>query len=331
MKLLLVGNSGGHLNELLQLVKRLPNHQIIFASNKTKMTIGLAESYEFHYINKFIFRDLLRGKGLLNPIVNIFQSIRVLLSVKPDCMITSGAGVAFGLFILCKIFRVKVVFLESAARIHSCSTFGLKIGKYADTTLVQWGSLLNVYPNAIDIGLLFRNEKKDKSLILDDELKEPVKIFVTVGTYELQFDRLFKELDRCLSEKKINAVVTAQVGSTNYTPENFNYFDYCSQDQIHKLINDSDIVICQGGCGSIMDSLSQRKKVIAVPRLVKFGEYSDNHQLELVQELERLGFISAVYDDITNLSYVINSINLSEAPPRLDRLNKKTSIDYLIF
>jgi UDP-N-acetylglucosamine transferase subunit ALG13 len=45
-----------------------------------------------------------------------------------------------------------------------------------------------------------------------------------------------------------------------------------------------------------MDSLLRGKRVIAVPRLPQFKEYFDDHQVELVSELENMGLILGVYD-----------------------------------
>ena len=58
----------------------------------------------------------------------------------------------------------------------------------------------------------------------------------------------------------------------------------------------SDIVIAHGGTGAIITAVKQGKKVIAVPRLAKYGEHVDDHQIQLVTEFESSGIISAVYD-----------------------------------
>ena len=38
------------------------------------------------------------------------------------------------------------------------------------------------------------------------------------------------------------------------------------------------------------------KKVIVVPRMRKFGEHSDDHQIQVAKELEKQGMIIGVYD-----------------------------------
>jgi UDP-N-acetylglucosamine transferase subunit ALG13 len=56
------------------------------------------------------------------------------------------------------------------------------------------------------------------------------------------------------------------------------------------------IVITHGGTGSIFTALNLNKKVIAVPRLKKFREHTDDHQLQIVKELEKEKMLMGVYD-----------------------------------
>jgi UDP-N-acetylglucosamine transferase subunit ALG13 len=65
-------------------------------------------------------------------------------------------------------------------------------------------------------------------------------------------------------------------------------------------------VISHAGVGSIMVALSHGKRPIVVPRLERFGEAVDDHQLQVATLLDRAGRVTAV-DDLADLGAVVAS------------------------
>ncbi|HAT4180134.1 TPA: beta(1,3)galactosyltransferase EpsH [Clostridium perfringens] len=121
-------------------------------------------------------------------------------------------------------------------------------------------------------------------------------IFITVGSRSFQFNRLLEAVDEAIENKEIKDEVFAQVGSSDYKPKFYKYIDFMNQDEFNKMISKCDIVITHGGTGVIVNSVKKGKKVVAVPRLAKFNEVVDDHQLQLVREFERMRMIIACYD-----------------------------------
>jgi len=112
-----------------------------------------------------------------------------------------------------------------------------------------------------------------------------INIFVTVGSGPLQFERLIKVCDN-LDAKKYKMLI--QKGSCNYIPKNYKYIDYFKNNiDFQKTVQNTDIVIGHGGAGTIIDVLSKGKKLIVVPRLKKYKEAVDDHQIELAQFFEK--------------------------------------------
>ena len=58
----------------------------------------------------------------------------------------------------------------------------------------------------------------------------------------------------------------------------------------------ADIVITHGGTGAIIGAVKKGKKVIAVPRLAKYGEHVDDHQLQLIKQFDELNLICSCQD-----------------------------------
>lgn len=117
-------------------------------------------------------------------------------------------------------------------------------------------------------------------------------IFVTVGTHTQSFNRLLEEMDSVA--KKTGKKIIAQIGHSSYEPKNMEWFRF--RDSIDDLYKKADIVVCHGGAGSILNALTNKKSVIAVPRYKKFDEHVNDHQIELVKKMEQEGKIIAVYN-----------------------------------
>ena len=62
-------------------------------------------------------------------------------------------------------------------------------------------------------------------------------------------------------------------------------FDLLDRDKFSELISQCDILITHGGVGSILTGLNNNKKVIAAPRLKKYNEHQNDHQLEIIEKL----------------------------------------------
>ena len=107
-----------------------------------------------------------------------------------------------------------------------------------------------------------------------------VLIFVTVGSRNYPFDRLFKKIDQLCEKGIIKDKVFAQTGTSKYKPKNYEYVDFTSPDVFEEKINEADIVVTHGASGSIMKALNAGKKVIAVTRLEKYGEHINDHQIQ---------------------------------------------------
>lgn len=133
-------------------------------------------------------------------------------------------------------------------------------------------------------------------------------IFVTLGSQKFQFNRLLKKLDNLVKNSKIKEEIFAQIGYSDYKPQNYKYKDFVDRDQFKDIMSKSDIVITHGGTGAIITAVKQEKKVIAMPRLAKYGEHVDDHQIQIVKEFEDSGIIKAVYD-IEDLEKALTSIN----------------------
>lgn len=132
-------------------------------------------------------------------------------------------------------------------------------------------------------------------------------IFVTVGSQKFQFNRLLIGIDKLIENKSIKEKVFAQIGVSEYIPKNYEYTDFTTLDEFSEKIDEANLIITHGGTGVIVNALKKGKKVIAIPRLSKYGEHVDDHQIQLIKEFEEMNFIEPVYE-IDELSNAIQEI-----------------------
>ncbi len=116
-------------------------------------------------------------------------------------------------------------------------------------------------------------------------------IFLAVSTFG--FDRLVKKMDEIAGS--IDEQVVMQIGRGKYVPRNAEWFDFVNEEEFRQWCRKARIVVTHGAM-TMIDALEQGTPVIVVPRLKKYGEVIDDHQLYLVKELESEGKIAAIYD-----------------------------------
>ena len=146
-------------------------------------------------------------------------------------------------------------------------------------------------------------------------------IFLTVGTHSQQFDRLLKKVDELVENKTIKEKVVAQIGNSTYKPRNYVFYKFIDERKMQNLYKNSEFVILHGGVGSIITSLSYKKPTIVVPRLEKFNEHVNNHQLEISKAFESQHKVLVCYD-IADLPRVIKKIHhfrplVSKSKPKI--------------
>lgn len=123
------------------------------------------------------------------------------------------------------------------------------------------------------------------------------KVFITLGSQKFQFNRLLKAVDELCERGTLDVEdVFAQIGYSDYIPQKYNYKTFLDRDEFSNEMEKADIVITHGGTGAIIGAVKRGKKVIAVPRLAKYGEHVDDHQLQLIKQFDDLNLICPCRD-----------------------------------
>ena len=123
-----------------------------------------------------------------------------------------------------------------------------------------------------------------------------ILIFVTLGTQDKSFVRLLNAIQKQIDNGNIKEKVIVQAGHTKFTSKDMEVYDLLSPDEFNKYIDECSLLITHGGVGSINDGLKHGKKIIAAPRLEKYKEHTNDHQLQIIKTFSKQGYILPLYD-----------------------------------
>lgn len=136
-------------------------------------------------------------------------------------------------------------------------------------------------------------------------------IFVTVGTHEQGFERLIKKVDDLVRDGKIKEDVVMQIGFTQYKPKYCKWQKLFPYSEMKEMMQKARIVITHGGPASFIMALQEGKTPIVVPRMAKYNEHVNDHQVDfslavneryknliVVEDVENLGSIISDYDNL---------------------------------
>ena len=112
-------------------------------------------------------------------------------------------------------------------------------------------------------------------------------IFVTVGTHIQPFNRLLESVDALPA----NQDRIIQYGASTYQLKNGSAHRFIEFDEVVSLMSRAEAVVSHGGVGSIVLALAVGQRPVVAPRLYRFGEHVDDHQLEVAESFARAGKI----------------------------------------
>ena len=139
-------------------------------------------------------------------------------------------------------------------------------------------------------------------------------IFLTVGT-QFPFDRLVKAVDKVVGQKLLAEEIWAQIGVSSYQPHNFKSVEFLEKYLFNEWMQKASKVISHAGIGSIMAALDNAKPLLVMPRLRRYGEVVNDHQLDIATKFAQDGYLLAAHD-ADELPEKINALRSFELKKR---------------
>lgn len=166
------------------------------------------------------------------------------------------------------------------------------------------------------------NRKKiTKRVLILEKLYDEKKIFVTVGTHEQQFERLINQVNDIAKDNK-NYIFNVQYGynkkAMNNNIKNVKMNKFLEEKEFLQAVKESDIIISHGGPGSMFLPWKYNKPIIAVPRLKKFSEHVDDHQVDFCEKMHSIGKVKLVID-IEDLPMLLNETINEQGQKKIEK------------
>lgn len=157
-KVMFISSTGGHLDELMQLRGMFSRYDYYIVTEKTKSNLTLGDKYKgrVSYLTYGSYTTLVHKitypfKLLWNTVKSFF----IYLKVRPRYIISTGAHTTGPMCLIGHLLGSKIIFIETFANSKSKSRTGSLVYKFADLFIVQWESMLELYPNAVYGGWIF--------------------------------------------------------------------------------------------------------------------------------------------------------------------------------
>lgn len=134
-RILLISSCGGHWVQMNRLLPAFEEHDVYYASTE-RAYAQMVPTGRFSYVPDASLKS--------NPLMILWLAINVLailIKIKPQIVVTTGAAPGFFALFFAKLLRRKTVWLDSIANVDQLSVSGQKVARFADLYITQWEHL----------------------------------------------------------------------------------------------------------------------------------------------------------------------------------------------
>lgn len=270
----LVSSSGGHVDLLMRLRPVLEGFERTWITQPSERSQALVTAGERFLPLPVYHRNPVQARVA----TNLVRSVRY-ATERPDLVLTSGSGLTVPYCLAARALGVRLMFIETSARVTGPSASGRVLGRIAHHVVAQWPSMAEVYPGAT----ICRSSIVER--IRPGAVEPGDGTFVGVGTHTYGFDRLLKMVDDAVERGVLPRPVVAQTGSSSYRPRHYAARDWLRPHEVDAAVAAARYVVCHAGSGLLSTALSTGRRPLVLARRGALREHFDDHQEQLVAEL----------------------------------------------
>lgn len=169
------------------------------------------------------------------------------------------------------------------------------------------------------------------AMLSGDVAADRFSLLVTVGSDHHAFDRLIGWVDRWLTEQDRRAVPVRAVlqYGTARPPSYGDARPFLPHDELLSCMQESSVVVMQGGPMGILEARSQGHVPVVVPRLRALNEVVDDHQRAFCEALRSSGDLHLAQNEAelcALLDLALTTPEAFRAPPRDSALEVSRSV-----
>ncbi|WP_457614366.1 UDP-N-acetylglucosamine--N-acetylmuramyl-(pentapeptide) pyrophosphoryl-undecaprenol N-acetylglucosamine transferase [Methanopyrus sp.] len=332
MHVLIASGDGGHLTRALALAEELSDrgHDVTFAVNEdSDQAVERLEKAGFEeYVG--LPRPRRMGdtvwKAALGGLRNYLAASSALRDVRPDLILSTGAGVAIGPMLAGKFKRLPVAHYEPTDVVSISG----KVAKLCADLIGVWDEDMAEYygDRAVNVGIVLPRsfEEADPEEVRERYGLEDRTLVWTTGSagYKPALEGLVKCAEKGLLEDWEVAVNTGNA----MDPERLKraLSGLCSGVVVKRFFHDfpgllkaADLVVCLGGATPV-EAAALGKPVVVLPR----RDVLRDHQYVTAKKLEKRG-VAVAAEDASDPDEVVKAVSraLSMDPEDLERMGRK--------
>ncbi len=157
-KVLFIASTGGHLEELMQLKPMFDKYDYHIVTEKTPSNLSLKNKFPKRVSFLVYGSYTTLGRKIIYPfklLFNTFKSFFLYLKIRPKYIVSTGAHTSGPMCLIGHLLGSKIIYIETFANSETKSRTGSIVYKFADLFIVQWESMLKLYPNSVYGGWIF--------------------------------------------------------------------------------------------------------------------------------------------------------------------------------
>lgn len=288
VSVLLVASTGGHLKQLHRLRDRLP----AVGSDPLWVTFDSPQSRSLLGGERVVWARYVGSRDPVNVLRNAVLGARVLRAGDHEMIVSTGSAIVLSFMPLGRAMGIDCHFIESAARGEGPSMTGRIISRCPGVKLYSqyptWATERWRYGGSVMDGFRPAGSRPTQGIR---------RVVVLLGTMEHGFRRLAESLVRVLPA---SAEVLWQTGSTDVSGLGIQGRPSVPGHEVDRAVAEADVVVVHAGVGAALTTLEAGKVPLLVPRRAGYSEHTDDHQLQIAEDLSRRGL--AVSRDASELT-----------------------------
>ena len=148
-RVMFISSTGGHFKELMRLEPLFKKYKVTLVTESSKSKKDLKKTYRKYNISFLLRKSKYRIIDIIKLGLNCWISLFYFIKYRPKYIVTTGAHTSGPMCCIGKIFRSKIIFIETMANINTPTNTGKRVYKFVDLFIVQWEDMLEVYPKAV--------------------------------------------------------------------------------------------------------------------------------------------------------------------------------------
>lgn len=282
-RVLLVASTGGHLAQVVALRPWWGGLDRVWVTFEKRDALSLLKD------ETVVWAHHPTTRNLANFVRNGVLALSTLRADRPDLVFSNGAGVALPFFLVARSLRIPTAYLEVYDRIDSRTLTGRLCRHLSSTFMVQWPEQIRLYPGSTNIGPVLGDSLTERNV----EVERPTSplVLVTVGSDHHRFDRLIDWIDEWIESHGDDSTKYVIQHGASRRPRFGEALDFVDHDDLESLMQQATLIVSQGGPMSMLEARSHGSIPIVVPRLRRFNEVVDDHQVAFSNHLGARGLI----------------------------------------